>query len=93
MENTSKSIVVFGSPLCPDCVKLKEQLENAGIRFMYADITSNLGFLKKFLAYRDTHEMFKEIRESGKIGIPFIVINKGEKFIFTENELDLNELK
>lgn len=93
MENNVKSIVVFGSPHCPDCVTLKKQLEDANIKFFYADITSNLGFLKKFLAYRDNHEMFKEVRESGKIGIPFIVINKGEKLIFTETELNLDELR
>lgn len=93
MESREKSIVVFGSPLCPDCVKLKEKLEDANIRFLYADITANLGFMKKFLMYRDTLEVFKEVREKGKIGIPFIVINKGEKVIFTEDDLDLNELR
>ena len=63
---------IYGSPLCPDCVKCKEELENAGVGFVYMDITSNLLFLKKFLKLREGAE-FAAIREKGQIGIPCIL--------------------
>lgn len=44
--------------------------------------------LKKFLKYRDNYEEFKEIKEEGSVGIPCIVINKGEKIIFDYKEMD-----
>ena len=45
--------------------------------------------LKVFLKYRDEHPNFKEIKESGKVGLPCIVINKGEQVIFDHNELKI----
>ena len=62
---------IFGSPLCPDCVKCKEELENAGVEFIYMDITANLRFLKMFLKLRE-EAGFDPIRERGQIGIPCI---------------------
>jgi len=43
--------------------------------------------LKRFLKYRDNHEAFGEIKESGRIGLPCIVVNDGERIIFDHNEL------
>lgn len=63
---------IFGSPLCPDCVKCKEDLNNAGIPYVYMDITGNLLFLKKFLKLRERSD-FDTIREKGQIGIPCIL--------------------
>ncbi|MDD4780978.1 MAG: hypothetical protein PHT02_10340 [Tissierellia bacterium] len=48
--------------------------------------------LKRFLKYRDNALEFKEIKENGSVGIPCIVINKGEKIIFDYNLLDINSL-
>lgn len=42
--------------------------------------------LKKFLKYRDTYEEFKEIKETGKVGLPCIVVNNGEEIIFDYNQ-------
>ena len=63
---------IFGSPMCKDCVICKEELDNAGIPYVYMDITGNLMFLKKFLKLRDS-SVFDTIREKGQIGIPCIV--------------------
>ena len=63
---------IFGSPLCPDCVKCKAELEQAGVEFVYMDITSNLLFLKKFLKLREGKD-FDTIRQRGQIGIPCIL--------------------
>lgn len=67
---------IYGSPLCPDCVKCKEELEMAGVPFFYMDITANLRFLKMFLSLRET-EGFANIRTRGQIGIPCIVREDG----------------
>nr|WP_244969347.1 hypothetical protein [Tissierella praeacuta] len=45
--------------------------------------------LKRFLKYRDNYEAFKEVKESGRVGLPCIVINDGERIIFDYNELDI----
>lgn len=63
---------IYGSPMCPDCVICKEELEKAGVPFVYMDITGNLMFLKKFLKLREQPE-FDNIRERGQIGIPCII--------------------
>lgn len=67
---------IFGSPLCSDCVKCKAELENAGVPYVYMDITGNLMFLKKFLKLREG-EQFAAIREKGQIGIPCILKEDG----------------
>jgi len=63
---------IYGSPLCPDCVKCKEELEAAGVEFLYLDITSKLLFLNQFLKLRE-RPAFDIIREKGQIGIPCIL--------------------
>ena len=63
---------IYGSPLCKDCVICKEELDKAGVAYVYMDITGNLLFLKKFLKLRELPE-FDAIREKGQIGIPCIL--------------------
>jgi len=67
---------IYGSPLCPDCVKCKNELEQAGVAFVYMDITANLLFLKKFLRLRED-PAFAPVRERGQIGIPCILREDG----------------
>lgn len=63
---------IYGSPLCRDCVICKEELDKAGVPYVYMDITGNLLFLKKFLKLRET-SAFDVVREKGQIGIPCIL--------------------
>ena len=63
---------IYGSPLCPDCIRCKEELEQAGVEFLYLDITGKLLFLKQFLKLRERTQ-FDPIREKGQIGIPCIL--------------------
>lgn len=63
---------IYGSLLCPDCVRCKAELEAAGVPFAYLDFSDDLRNLKEFLKHRDENELFAEIRSSGKIGIPCI---------------------
>lgn len=89
----SKQITVFGSKLCAGCEFLKRRLTEAGIKFTDASITDNLANLKAFLSYRESLPMFDEIREKGRIGIPFVVVNKDEEFFFGSDSLNLDDLK
>ena len=63
---------IYGSPMCKDCVICKEELDRAGVAYVYMDITGNLLFLKKFLKLRED-PAFDTVREKGQIGIPCIV--------------------
>jgi len=43
--------------------------------------------LKKFLKYRDNRPEFDEIKKAGRVGLPCIVINDGEKIVFDVMEI------
>ncbi len=79
--------VVFGSSMCPDCIVMKKSLDERGIKYLYLDITENLANLKKFLKFRE-NTAFDFAKENGSIGIPAMVINDGEKIIFSMEEFD-----
>jgi len=67
---------IYGSPMCRDCVICKEELDKAGVAYVYMDITGNLMFLKKFLKLRE-EAGFDSIRQAGQIGIPCILREDG----------------
>jgi len=62
---------IYGSMLCPDCVKCREDLDKANVKYEYLDFSDNLKNLKEFLLLRE-NDIFEEIRKEGKIGIPCI---------------------
>ena len=68
---------IYGSRLCPDCVRCIEDLTAAGVEFEYHDFSEDLRSLKVFLSLRDTESVFEEVRAAGKIGIPCIVREDG----------------
>ena len=70
---------------------MKEFLSNNGIIYEYIDITDSMKNLKVYLRLRDTRPEFEEIKRIGRVGIPFIMLDNGEKLIFDQPELD--ELK
>lgn len=75
------------------CEVLKKQLDHAGIRYTYASITDNLANLKVFLKYREGLTIFDGVKAAGRIGIPFIVVNKDEQFFFGSEDLNLDDLR
>ena len=79
--------VVFGSSMCPDCIVMKKSLDERGVKYLYLDITENLANLKKFLKFRE-NPAFDFAKENGSIGIPAMVVNDGEKIIFSIEEFD-----
>ena len=68
---------IYGSMLCPDCVKCREDLNRAGVPYEYLDFSESLKNLKEFLSLRDASPLFTEVRREGKIGIPCIVDEQG----------------
>lgn len=79
--------VVFGSNMCPDCIVMKKALDEREVKYLYLDITENLANLKKFLKFRED-PAFDFAKENGSIGIPAMVVNGGEKIIFSIEEFD-----
>lgn len=68
---------IYGSMLCPDCVKCCEDLKNANVEYEYCDFASELLHLKTFLKWRDSEKIFEQVRMAGKIGIPCIMREDG----------------
>lgn len=68
---------IYGSMLCPDCVKCRKELDAAGVNYEYLDFSDDLKNLKEFLSLRDSSPVFEEIRKEGKIGIPCILSGDG----------------
>lgn len=50
-------------------------------------------YLKMFLKHRDNRPEFDDIRKKGRVGVPCIVVNDGEKIIFDLTEAVLDELR
>lgn len=73
-------IVMYGSEICPDCVTAKTLLGKAkDIELTYKNITKDIATLKEFLTYRDHETVFVPVKENGKIGIPFFILEDGTK--------------
>lgn len=70
-------MLIYGSMLCPDCVKCRQELDEAGVCYEYRDFSENLQYLKEFLALRDQEPIFEASRKNGKIGIPCLVTPEG----------------
>ena len=70
---------------------MKEFLSQNNVEFTYVNITESMANLKAFLKYRDHDPRFAEVKEGGRVGIPCIVVNDGEKILFGQPSLD--ELK
>jgi len=73
-------ITMYGTEICSDCVKAKKSLSALNdIELDYKNITGDTATLKEFLAYRDNDSIFQEIKSAGRIGIPFFILENGEK--------------
>ena len=48
----------------------------------------NTSVLKEFLAFRDHEEMFVNVIEAGKIGIPFFILEDGTKTFELSNYIE-----
>ena len=70
-------IKIYGSMLCPDCVKCREDLDRAGIAYAYLDFADSLLHLKEFLKIRETSPLLEDVKKNGSIGIPCLMKEDG----------------
>jgi glutaredoxin-related protein len=83
-------ITMYGAEICPDCVRSKKGLSALKhIELEYKNIIGDTATLKEFLAYRDNDTIFQEIKDSGRIGIPFFILENGEKTFDIGEHVDL----
>ena len=78
---------IYGSMLCPDCVKCREDLDKANIVYEFLDFSDDLKNLKEFLILRE-NDVFNDARMTGKIGIPCIQREDGMITLDWESFLD-----
>ncbi|HAO69331.1 MAG TPA: glutaredoxin [Ruminococcaceae bacterium] len=84
-----KKVIMYGSPMCGDCVEAKKVLEEEQIRYGYVDVTAGMAHLKKFLNLRDNRPEFDAVKEEGKIGIPCFVVDDKDLYIMLPEDLDV----
>ncbi len=83
-------IVMYGAEICHDCVEAKKALANrTDIELDYRNITEKTSTLKEFLSFRDHEELFLPVKESGKIGIPFFILEDGTKTLELTDFIDI----
>lgn len=80
---------IYGSMLCPDCVKCRDALDKAGVEYEFRDFSESLKNLKEFLKLRDDNPLFDGVRQEGKIGIPCILREDGSITLCWEKCLDM----
>jgi glutaredoxin-related protein len=84
---------MYGAPICPGCVAAKAEIEGRhDVELDYRNITESTSLMKEFLAFRDHDDLFKEVIESGRIGIPFFIKEDGTKTFDLEEVLSYNNM-
>ncbi|WP_455716545.1 glutaredoxin [Anaerosporobacter sp.] len=83
-------IIMYGAPICGDCVIAKEKLlENKDVTLDYRNIIESTAVLKEFLSYRDNESIFDDVKATGKIGIPFFILEDGTKTLQITSYIDI----
>ncbi|MCT8620723.1 hypothetical protein KZ448_06270 [Glaesserella parasuis] len=78
--------VLYFAHWCPDTAPFVAELQRLGIDYEEREMTTGGANLKAFLKLRDNHPAFDNVKESGYIGIPALVL-EDERVV-----LDLAEL-
>ena len=79
-------LTVYGMMICPDCVKCRQELDEAGVMYEFRDFGACTKNLKEFLALRDTNPIFEEPRKEGKIGNPCMVTTEGRMSLSSKEQ-------
>ena len=83
---------LYGAEICGGCVLAKSILDDKGVPYTYVDITESTTNLKEFLALRDNNDLYKGVKEAGKIGIPTFLFSDG-RINLDLYELDFQDVK
>lgn len=71
------TLTVYGSMLCIDCSEMTQRFGSLGVDYEFIDINDSMANLKAFLAFRDTSDVFAEVRAEHWVGIPYFVFSDG----------------
>ncbi|WP_167954692.1 glutaredoxin [Anaerosporobacter faecicola] len=83
-------VIMYGAPICGECVAAKERLLACNeVELEYRNIVESTTIMKEFLSIRDHDILFQEIKEQGKIGIPFFLLEDGTKTFTIEDYVSL----
>ncbi len=89
-------VIMYGADICINCLEAKELLIDTDIILEYRNITESTTIMKEFLAYRDKESIFHDVKEAGRIGIPFFILEDGSKTFdtadFIENKKSENTI-
>ena len=56
---------IYGSMLCKDCIQCREDLDKAGVDYVFLEFNDELKNLKEFLWLRDSLDIFKAVKDNG----------------------------
>lgn len=73
---------IYGMSTCPDCSYLFDQIKGREDEFRYIEIGEHIIKMKEFMHLRDNNEIFKEVVETGGVGVPC--------FLFEDGKVSLN---
>lgn len=88
-------LIVYGTDLCPDCLRTHDVLREAGIEYEYRDFSAGMAPLMEFLVIRDDpahNALFDPVRERGGVGIPCFLIPDVEVTLDINRVLELAAL-
>lgn len=85
-------VQLVGAWLCPDCRVAVEQAKAEGLELEFHDILEDLQDMRMFLKIREGHpEIYDELRQDNKVGIPVFVFPDGT--VTTDAEKALDEMR
>jgi glutaredoxin-like YruB-family protein len=73
---TVKDVIVYSTPTCPYCVRVKEYLTKKGVAYRDVNVAVDRAA---------AHEM---VQKSGQMGVPVIVVDDKVVIGFDQKELD-----
>ncbi len=83
------TVQLVGAWLCPDCRIAVERAKEEGLAFEFHDMLENLQDMRLYLKIRESHpEVYDDIRQENKVGIPVFVLPDGTITVDTEVGLE-----
>ena len=71
------AIKVYGSNVCPGCLRFINVLTSHNIMPAFINVTGSIDHLKEFIDFRDRSPLFDDVRGTGRIGFPLIQLEDG----------------
>ncbi len=72
-------ITVYGSNICPGTLRFISILTENNVMPTFVNVTGSIDHLKNFITFRDTSELYQDIRGTGRIGFPLVELEDGTR--------------